>query len=189
MNTRYADDIFLHGKSLEELEHMANLLISELRRFGLRLNSEKTKILHTHLWDDSANLDYIEIADELIRILPCEESHRYLGRLLSTSSSNREEIEFSYRKRQAWRIFHKHKKLLLNSNVSIKKRLRFFDSCVTPAFLFSLSVLPISKLRIKDMDQLQRQMVRRIIGWRRLPEESWKETMSRMNIRMGNSRM
>ena len=38
------------------------------------------------------------------------------------------------------------------------------------------------------MDQLQMKMVRRIVGWRRLPEESWRDTMSRMKIRIRNAR-
>ena len=105
------------------------------------------------------------------------------------SSQYREDIEFVYRKRQAWGVFHKHKQFILNSNISIKKRLRFFDSCVTPTMLFSLSVLPISKSKLKELDQLQRKMIRRIIGWRRISDENWKSTMSRMKIRMENARI
>ena len=33
-NTRYADDILIYAKSLEELVHMTELLISELRSVG-----------------------------------------------------------------------------------------------------------------------------------------------------------
>ena len=34
------------------------------------------------------------------------------------------------------------------------------------------------------MDRLQRQMLRRIIGYRRADGEKWKETMKRMNLRL-----
>ena len=34
------------------------------------------------------------------------------------------------------------------------------------------------------MDRLQRKMVRRIIGWRRIPGEEWKDTMRRMKCRV-----
>ena len=43
-NTRYADDILIYAKSLEELVYMTTSLIEELRMIGLRLNTEKTKI-------------------------------------------------------------------------------------------------------------------------------------------------
>ena len=118
-NTRYADDILLYGKSLEELIFMSESLIAELRKVGLRLNTDKTKILHTPLEDDeNTKLDYIEIDDGLVQILHPEESHRYLGRFVSMSADLRGNIEFNHRKQQAWAAFHKHKHILLNQNVS-----------------------------------------------------------------------
>ncbi len=36
MNTRYADDVMLYAKSLDELERMVELLIIELNKVGLR---------------------------------------------------------------------------------------------------------------------------------------------------------
>ena len=40
-NTRYADDILLYAKSLEELTKITDLLLGELQKIGLRLNSDK----------------------------------------------------------------------------------------------------------------------------------------------------
>lgn len=34
------------------------------------------------------------------------------------------------------------------------------------------------------LDQLQRKMLRRIVGWRRIPGESWEDTMRRMKLRL-----
>ncbi len=84
-NTRYADDILLYAKSLQELQRMAELLIVELRKVGLTLNSDKTKILYSTDTDMDAENDYIDISGEFVRILSCSESHRYLGRYLSVS--------------------------------------------------------------------------------------------------------
>ena len=46
-NIRYADDVMLYAKSLEELHDMLSMLIEELQKIGLRLNSDKTKIFTT----------------------------------------------------------------------------------------------------------------------------------------------
>ena len=46
----------------------------------------------------------------------------------------------------------------------------------------------MTKHKIEQMDILQRKILRRIIGWRRIEDESWKGTMERMNLRMGNAR-
>ena len=148
-NTRYADDILLYVKNLEELVFMIENLTKELRKVGLVLNTDKTNILHTPLEDDeNTKLDYVEIDGGLVQILHPEESHRYLGRLISMSADGRGNIEFNNRRRQAWAAFHKHKRILLNQNVSLKKRLDFFVCCVNPAMLFGLITLPMTKIML-----------------------------------------
>ena len=39
---------------------------------------------------------------------------------------------------------------------------------------------------MEDTDALQRQMLRRIIVWRRIDGEEWKETMTRMQLRLSH---
>ena len=56
--------------------------------------------------------------------------------------------------------------------------------CVSPSVLFALSVFPVKKSQLLALDILQRKMLRRIVGWRRLPDESWRDTMVRMNTRL-----
>ena len=43
-NTRYADDVLLYAKSMEELKEMLELLLDELRHVGLEMHESKTKI-------------------------------------------------------------------------------------------------------------------------------------------------
>ena len=68
--------------------------------------------------------------------------------------------------------------------MSLGSRLKFFNSCVTPSILIGLSVLPLSHSEFKGMDILQRQIVRRILGRRRITDESWWDTIIRMNQRL-----
>ena len=65
-NIRYADDVMLYAKSLEELHTMLTMLMEELEKIGLHLNSAKTKILSTvqnvpHFLDVAGNF-YLDIA-------------------------------------------------------------------------------------------------------------------------------
>ena len=63
-------------------------------------------------------------------------------------------------------------------------RLKYFDACVGPTILFGMAAFPMTRGQIEDMDGLQRQMLRRIVGWRRIDGEEWKETMKRMNLQL-----
>ena len=46
-NIRYADDILLFGKSLNEITDILKILRYELRNSGLELHPDKTKIITT----------------------------------------------------------------------------------------------------------------------------------------------
>ena len=71
-------------------------------------------------------------------------------------------------------IFSQTQTNFLNQNVSLKKRFQYFECCVNPAMLFGLITFPMTRTMLKSMDALQRKMMRRIIGWRRLDTESWE---------------
>ena len=48
-NVRYADDILLFGKSLDEAIIMLELLVGVLQGYGLDLNVHKTKLFMTDI--------------------------------------------------------------------------------------------------------------------------------------------
>ena len=83
----YADDILIYATSLSELERMTELLVIELRRAGLQLNYEKTKVLHSSSEDEDANFNFVDINGNLVRIIHSDSCHRYLG--ASSRSSGR----------------------------------------------------------------------------------------------------
>ena len=145
----------LYAKSLKELIFMTESLILELRQIGLRLNTSKTKILYSDFSTEentSLNFDYVEINGENVQLLHKTDSHRYLGRKICMSIEERLNIELNFRRQQAWGAFQKHKRILLNKNVSLKQRLHYFDVCVTPAMLFALSSFPVTKKKLQDID-------------------------------------
>ena len=59
-NIRFADDIVLYAKSLEELTLVAEKLTRELKKIGLSLNFQKTKILRCNPEHDKATIDFVQ---------------------------------------------------------------------------------------------------------------------------------
>ena len=111
-------------------------------------------------------------------------SHRFLGRMINLASDERNSFEIFHRKQVVWHAFHKYSRTLCNQNISLKKRLRLFDACVSPVILFGAAVLPLTWGEIINYDVIQKKMLRKIIGWERLEEDDWHELMAKMKFKM-----
>ena len=83
--------------------------------------------------------------------------------------------------------FGQHRKTLCNRNVAIHLRLKLFDMVVTPTLLFGLAVLPLSNISLQKIEVLQRKMLRKLVGWVRLKDEPWEDTMRRMKHRVDHA--
>ena len=96
-------------------------------------------------------------------------------------------VEFNHRVQLAWNKFHRHRRVLVNKHVSIKLRMKFLDAVVTPTILFGLHTLALTGVQLSKLDSIQRRMLRSMVGWTRLQDESWHDTMSRMKIRVAKA--
>ena len=130
---------------------------------------------------------YVEVSQDLVHVLHEGSSHKYLGRHIPGNLKQRGRVELHHRKTIAWAKFNKHRTILTNKHVSflLKLRLKFFNAVVTPAMLFSLHTLALTKVQLESINVLQRKMLRSIVGWVRVNGEDWSETMRRMNHRLG----
>ena len=72
--------------------------------------------------------------------------------------------------------------LLVNKHVSIKLRMKFFDAVVTPTILFGLHTLALTGVQLSKRDSIRKRMLRSMVGWIRIQDESWHDTMSRMKF-------
>ena len=131
-NTRYADDVMLFAKSMEEATEMVELLIHEFAKFGLELNTSKTKIITNEV----VSYEYVDIAGSMVEVLGPNSEHKFLGRYLSGNLDNRVHIEVQYRIKAGWMKFGHYSKTLCNKNISIKLRMKLFDSVVSPSLLW-----------------------------------------------------
>ena len=55
---------------------------------------------------------------------------------------------------------------------------------VTPTILYELAALPLSAVLLQELEVVQKKMLRKIVGWVRIGDESWEVTMRRMKDRV-----
>ena len=92
---------------------------------------------------------------------------------------------FAHRVQVAWNKFHKYKHVLLNKHISLVLRLKLFDTVVSPAMLFGLATLPLTKGCLQKLGVVQRRMLRSIVGWVRIHDDlSWRDVMVQMNHKL-----
>ena len=181
-NIRYADDLMLFATSSKDLIYMLETLIPELAACGLQLNSAKTKILTTSPLNTS---EFADVCGEMVQVIHAESVHKYLGRNLTANFLARKDMEFAHRLQVAWNKFPKYKHVLLNKHISLVLRLKLFDAVVSPAMLFGLATLPLTKVCLQKLGVVQRRMLRSIVGWVRIhDDQNWRNIMAQMNHRM-----
>jgi len=180
-NVRYADDIVLYAKTSDELVFMMESLIQELGKIGLHLSPHKTKVFTT---SDVESALYLDICGDMVEVLMPDSVHKYLGRHLDGNLFQRHITELNHRIHVAWYKLQLHRKVLTNRHVSIKLRLKLFDATVTPTVLYGLHTLSLTQQQLQKLDIVLRRMLRSIVGWIRVSDEPWPETMKRMKLRV-----
>ena len=123
----------------------------------------------------------------MVQIIHAETVHKYFGRNLSDNFLARRNSEFAHRLQVAWSKFHKYKHIFLNKNkhVSFVLRLKLFDAMVSPAMLFGLATLPLTKGCLHKLGVVQGRMLQSIVGWVRIHDNlSWRDVMVQMNHKL-----
>ena len=64
---------------------------------------------------------------------------------------------------------------LVDKHVNIKLRLRLFDAVVTPSALYGLAVAPLTSADMQYLARTQRRMLRLIVGYVKLPDDTWAD--------------
>ena len=89
-NIRYADDLMLYARSLPALVEMIETLSWELHQIGWQFNAAKSKIFTTKQFDHPM---YVEVSQDLVRVLHEGSSHKYLGRRIPGNLKQRGCVE------------------------------------------------------------------------------------------------
>ena len=119
-----------------------------------------------------------------IELIPQGKIHKYLGRAWAGDLKRRGQAAVDHRISCAWLKFHSIQSSLMNRNVNIKLRLKLFDTAVSPCLLYALETCPLTNAQLEKIETVKRKMLRKIVGWVRIDDESWQDTGSRMKQRL-----
>jgi endonuclease/exonuclease/phosphatase family metal-dependent hydrolase len=153
-NLRFADDVALLSRSLNELQDMINELQEESEKIGLKANMEKTKIIiNSHATKGSIKMrgEELQIVDEVV----------YLGQQITMKSSRSGEIQ--RRISAGWIAFAKYRKIL-KSNIPICLKRKIYHGCIEPVITYGSQVWALNKRLVSKLRTTQRSMERAIIG-------------------------
>jgi hypothetical protein len=177
LNLRFADDVLLVAKSLKILKKMMEDMRQEVAKVGLEMHFGKTKILANPKGRKQSHAPYVDIGNQRVEILGPDESTKYLGRAFALTDYHNREIK--HRISYGWAKFMKYKDELCDRRISLEKRLKLFDSVVTPTVLYGSCCWTMTKEREHLLKVAERRMLRKIVQvarWRacgEAEEEPW----------------
>ena len=145
----FADDILLFATSSVEAARMVDALVTCLKEVGLALNASKTKIptRQAQLGKTVTTQNGLEM-----EILDATKAHKWLGCLLSKLNTGNREADLEFRLQAASKAFYANKWILCDKNVSLKSRIKFFDSVVTSAVRFGAGQRKLYKSELRKLD-------------------------------------
>ena len=186
LDLRFADDILLFTKCKEEAHYTLDLLIAALGEVGLILIAEKTVIMTT----EAQPPQHIVLSSgHQIQVLPRSASHRWLGCMLSAGGSPQQHEDVTHHVAAASKSFYANGWILRDRNISLSKRLKFFDAVVSPVACFAAGHRTIHKPDLHRMDVEYKRLLRAVVGppgnisW----DDPWHETLHACNNKVRNA--
>lgn len=149
-NLRFADDIVLISETLDEMLEMIQQLQEKSLEVGLKMNSNKTKIMTT-LDTENIQLPVEKVTDYI-----------YLGHKITLGREN-QTSEIERRITQAWVAFGKLN-TTFRSQIPNSLKKKVFDQCVLPVFTYGAETLTLTKQSVNKLRVAQRKMERIMLG-------------------------
>ena len=186
-NLRFADDVLIIAKSLNQLTEMIRCLKDEAGKCGLELHPDKTKIISSTNRNGRPAARHAKVGDLKIEILQMSASLKYLG--CQISFGEMQEMELRQRIRGGWAKFMEHKQELTGKHYSLNSRLRLFNAVVTPTVLYGSECWTTSKHLESVLKTTQRKMLRIILGQgrRRIPVRNVEQDSSGEDVQSNAS--
>jgi len=165
----FADDTLLIASTRASLKQMIKDTKDELAKHGLKLNIDKCQIQTTA----PTRLKALAIDGVDIPIVPASQGFTVLGTKFTLRG--RTSTEIKSRIAAAWGKFHQIWFILKNRDTSLAKRLRLFDAVVGQSALWCSESWSVTKEERLHIQSVQNEMLRRIAGPKRRPDEDWVE--------------
>lgn len=163
----YADDICLLSHNFNNMQSKINTLVENASKAGLKVNIPKTKSLRIN----TNNTDPLKIQEHPLLDV---DNFCYLGSILTTSGGSKEDI--AYRIAKANQAFGALNKIWKSSRITLRTKIRLFNSNVKSVLLYGCETWNIS---VDDSNTLQ-VFVNRCL--RRLVRIFWPETITNVDL-------
>ena len=183
MEFRFADDILIFAQSRVEAGNLFDALVKQLDRVGLLLNLEKTIVITNEAQPPQT---ITTTGGMILRVLPRDAGQKWLGNMLTSSGSKLQDVDLHYHLQQASKAFHMNRWILQDRNVSIVKRLRYFDPVVSSVACFAGGHRTMYNRHLERLDTHFRKLCRSIVGpppgtaW----TLQWHEVLHQWNVRV-----
>ena len=122
---------FLGGRV--EAGNLLDALVKQLDRVGLLLDTDKTVVITNEAQPPQT---FATTAGMILKVLPRDAGQKWLGSMLTSRGSKLQDVDVQYHLQQASKVFHMNRWILQDRNVSIVKRLRYFESVVSSVACF-----------------------------------------------------
>eukprot|EP00973_Karenia_brevis_P009077 1228345-Karenia_brevis.AAC.1 len=145
---------------------------------GLRLNLDKCVVQTTV---ERTRPRHVQVDSTQIPIVSSTEGFKILGTIFTLQ--NRTDAELDHRIEKAWGQFHKMWPLLGRRSSSLWSRFRLFDCTVSQSLLWCSESWLITQAQRRRLQSIQNHMLRKIVGTRRGPHETWLDWVIRSTHR------
>ena len=83
--------------------------------------------------------------------------------------------------------FNEHRDTLLNRHVSLRLRLKVFDSVITPTIVFGRMTCPLTSNQFQKLEVVRNRMLRSIVGSAPVVDNDWHALVQKMNKKLENA--
>ena len=152
---RFADDIVIITDNANDLESMLQTLSDESLKCGLKMNTNKTKVMFGPLTIPRPiriNNRDIEQVDEYV----------YLGQNFTLLHKSQDK-EIQHRLKAGWSAFSKHKDIY-KGNLPMCLKRKVFNACVIPSITYGAETWTLTTAMMTKLQSTQRRMERSMLS-------------------------
>lgn len=150
---RFADDVVLISSSVKELETMLTQLQQASLRIGLKINTNKTKIMTMEETKVTIDNHDFETVDE----------YTYLGHRIKLGKDN-QTAEIAHRVNLGWAAFGNLKHILRNRSIPNSLKKKVYEQCVLPVITYGMETVTLTQKSANKLQTNQRAMERAMLG-------------------------
>ena len=156
-DAEYADDTTLIAESLIRILELLEALTAESEKFGLKINTKKTKIMPiSKREDERRNVQHRNSEIEIVK------TFTYLGSELKAEGGTENEIK--RRIALAGTVFNRlQDKIFKKHDIKLRTKLRIFNTCVIPVLTYGSESWSITKTMESKLNATENKWLRRML--------------------------